>query len=109
MAKRVEKRERRSVVLEPDPAGIDIGAHEIYVAVPPDRDQETTRRFSSFTYDLHALADWLESCRVRTVVMEIDQRVLDTAVSDIRRARLHGLSCQCAFAEDRAGPQERCL
>ena len=70
MAKRVEKRERRSAVLEPDAAGIDIGAHEIYVAVPLDRDQETTRRFSSFTYDLHALADWLESCRVRTVAME---------------------------------------
>jgi len=34
MAKRGEKRERRSVVLEPDAAGIDIGAEEIYVAVP---------------------------------------------------------------------------
>jgi hypothetical protein len=39
MAKRGEKRERRSVVLEPDAAGIDIGAEEIYVAVPPDRDE----------------------------------------------------------------------
>jgi len=29
MAKRREKRERRSVVLEPDAAGIDIGAEEI--------------------------------------------------------------------------------
>jgi transposase len=70
MAKRVEKRGRRSAVLEPDAAGVDIGAHEIYVAVPLDRDQETTRRFSSFTHDLQALADWLESCRVRTVAME---------------------------------------
>lgn len=57
MAKRGEKRERRSMVLEPDAAGIDIGAEEIYVAVPPDRDEESTRRFSSFTCDLHALAD----------------------------------------------------
>jgi len=56
MAKRGEKRERRSVVLEPDAAGIDIGAEEIFVAVPPDRDEESTRRFSSFTCDLHALA-----------------------------------------------------
>ena len=54
MAKRGEKRERRSLVLEPDAAGIDIGAEEIYVAVPPDRDEESTRRFSSFTGDLHA-------------------------------------------------------
>ena len=59
MAKRREKRECRSVVLEPDAGGIDIGAEEIYVAVPPDRDEESTRRFSRFTSDLHALADWL--------------------------------------------------
>jgi transposase len=70
MAKRGEKRERRSVVLEPDAAGIDIGAEEIYVAVPPDRDQESTRRFSSFTADLHALADWLGRCRIQSVAME---------------------------------------
>jgi len=70
MAKRGEKRERRSMVLEPDAAGIDIGAEEIYVAVPPDRDEESTRRFSSFTGDLHALADWLGRCRIQTVAME---------------------------------------
>ena len=66
MEKRKEKQERRSMVLEPDAAGIDIGAEEIYVAVPPDRDEESTRRFSSFTCDLYALAEWLESCRIRT-------------------------------------------
>jgi hypothetical protein len=49
MAKRKEKQERRSMVLEPDAAGIDIGAEEIYVAVPPDRATESTRRFGSFT------------------------------------------------------------
>ncbi len=55
MAKRGEKWERRSLVLEPDAAGIDIGAEEIYVAIPPDRDEKSTRRFSSFTGDLYAL------------------------------------------------------
>ncbi|MGC2283795.1 MAG: IS110 family transposase [Candidatus Acidiferrum sp.] len=70
MAKRAEKRERRSMVLQPDAAGIDIGAEEIFVAVPPDRDEESTRRFSSFTRDLHALADWLDRCRIQTVAME---------------------------------------
>src|ERR1700690_4523997 len=35
MAKRGEKRERRPMVLEPDAEGIDFGAEEIYVAVPP--------------------------------------------------------------------------
>ncbi|WP_130425590.1 IS110 family transposase [Edaphobacter modestus] len=70
MGKRGEKRERRSAILEPDAAGIDIGAEEIYVAVPPDRDEQATRRFSSFTCDLYALAEWLQCCRIRTVAME---------------------------------------
>jgi transposase len=70
MGKRGEKRERRSAILEPDAAGIDIGVEEIYVAVPPDRDEQATRRFSSFTCDLYALAEWLECCRIRTVAME---------------------------------------
>ena len=46
MAKRREKRECKAVVLEPDAAGIDIGAEEIYVAVPPDRDEESPRKSS---------------------------------------------------------------
>ena len=70
MTKRKEKQERRSVVLEPDAAGIDIGAEGIYVAVPPDRGEESTRRFSSFTRDLHALADWLGRCKIQSVAME---------------------------------------
>ena len=64
------KQKRSAVVLEPDAAGIDIGAEEIYVAVPPDRDEESTRKFNTFTRDLNALAEWLERCRVRTVAME---------------------------------------
>ena len=70
MAKRKEKSERKAAVLEADAAGIDIGAEEIYVAVPPDRDEECVRKFSSFTCDLVALAEWLERCHVRTVAME---------------------------------------
>ena len=65
-----QEQKRRVVVLEPDAAGIDIGAEEIYVAVPPDRDEESTRKFSTFTCDLNALAEWLERCHVRTVAME---------------------------------------
>src|ERR1700686_3679988 len=70
VAEKRERRECKAVVLEPDAAGIDIGAEEIYVAVPPDRDEESVRMFSSFTCDLHALADWLQKCRIRTVAME---------------------------------------
>jgi transposase len=57
-------------VLNPDAAGIDIGATDIYVAVPDDRDTEPVRMFATFTQDLNKLADWLQQCRVRTVAME---------------------------------------
>lgn len=51
-------------------AGIDIGASEHYVSVPEDRDEQPVRCFSSFTMDLFAIADWLESCEIETVAME---------------------------------------
>lgn len=56
--------------LEPDAAGIDIGAKSHFVAVPPDRDDQPVREFSAFTSGLHELADWLQACRVTTVAME---------------------------------------
>jgi transposase len=57
-------------VIEPDAAGIDIGATEVFVAVPADRDPKSVRSFKTFTVDLHKLADWLQQCRIRTVAME---------------------------------------
>src|SRR5215470_6133913 len=56
--------------LEPNAGGIDIGAREIYVAVPPDRDESPVRVFETFTEDLEAMAQWLEACGVTTVAME---------------------------------------
>src|SRR3954470_10418622 len=56
--------------IHPNAAGIDIGADEIVVAVPPDRDPEPVRIFRTFTPDLEALAVWLLSCRIDTVAME---------------------------------------
>jgi transposase len=51
-------------------AGADIGASEIYVAVPPDRDEESVRSFPTFTADLQQLADWLANCGIETIAME---------------------------------------
>jgi transposase len=51
-------------------AGIDIGSEFHFVAVPADRDEQPVRRFSAFTVDLLALADWLKQCGIDTVVME---------------------------------------
>ena len=44
-------------MLEPNAAGVDIGATEIYIAVPADRDSQPVRRFATFTEDLIAAAD----------------------------------------------------
>jgi transposase len=65
--------EQKLEILRPDAGGIDCGAQEHYIAVPPDRvrpGQPTVRRFSAFTEGLDAAVDWLKECRVTTVAME---------------------------------------
>jgi transposase len=57
-------------IVEANAAGIDIGAMQIFVAVPADRDPEPIRCFQTFTVELEKLADWLEQCQIRTVAME---------------------------------------
>jgi transposase len=65
--------EQKLEILRPNAAGIDCGAQEHYVAVPPDRvsaGEATVRCFSAFTEGLDAAVDWLRDCRVSTVAME---------------------------------------
>jgi transposase len=62
--------ERSLPVMRVNSAGIDIGATEIFVAIPPDRVGETVRSFPTFTEDLRELADWLTASGVDTVAME---------------------------------------
>jgi transposase len=57
-------------MMRPNAAGVDIGAEEIWVAVPGDRDEQPVRRFRSFTGDLKAIVAWLRECHIDTVVME---------------------------------------
>ena len=56
--------------IEPNAAGIDVGATEIYVAVPADRDAQPVRCFATFTQDLQAMTAWLLQCGIVTVAME---------------------------------------
>jgi transposase len=51
-------------------AGIDLGATEIWAAVPPERCQLSIRRFGAFTQDLKALVAWLVDCGIGSVAME---------------------------------------
>ena len=57
-------------VVHPLAAGVDVGAMEHYVAVPAHLAEQSVRKFSGFTDDLHALGDWLVSLGITTVVME---------------------------------------
>lgn len=71
--KRASKRSGKAEflpVLKPNAAGVDIGATEIYVAVPADRDAEPVRCFPAFTEDLHRLADWLQRYGIESIAME---------------------------------------
>jgi transposase len=73
MAKKRKTRKTDNAILpvmRSNAAGIDIGATEIYVAVPGDRDAENVRSFPTFTQDLYRLADWLKRCGIETVAME---------------------------------------
>src|SRR5262245_45708717 len=56
--------------INPNVAGIDCGAAEHFVAVPPDRAGTPVQSFQTFTGDLLRLAEWLTACRVQSVAME---------------------------------------
>jgi transposase len=57
-------------VINPNAAGLDIGSEEIWACVPANRAEQPVRKFGTYTPDLHALADWLQSCGIETVAME---------------------------------------
>lgn len=57
-------------VIRHDAAGVDIGARQIMVGIPPHPDHLTVRTFTTFTDDLCAIRDWLIASGVRSVVME---------------------------------------
>lgn len=70
-----EKRVKAKYIemMNPYVAGIDIGSRSHFVAAPiisEDSHEIVVKEFSCFTPDLHALADWLEECKVTSVAME---------------------------------------
>lgn len=57
-------------LINPNAAGIDIGADRHWVCVPVGRCEENIRSFACFTSELYAMADWLKQCGIETVAME---------------------------------------
>jgi hypothetical protein len=81
LARRLHSTDPGLDVVHPNAAGIDVGNSTHYVAVRPDRDPESVRRFECFTADLYRLADWLQQCGVTTVAMQSSgRRLLDSAL-----------------------------
>ncbi|HYK49603.1 MAG TPA: IS110 family transposase [Terriglobales bacterium] len=70
LARRLRSEDPGLEVVHPHAAGVDVGNSAHYVAVRPDRDSQSVRRFVCFTADLHRLADWLQSCGVNTVALQ---------------------------------------
>ena len=74
--KRKTKKSKQDVdkfeLINPNAAGIDIGADFHYIAIPKGRDPEgkDVRNFGTFTADLYSLAHWLKECQIETVAME---------------------------------------
>jgi len=56
--------------VNPNAAGVDIGADEIVVCVAANESVQLVRGFGNYTVDLHAIADWLAEHKVETVAME---------------------------------------
>lgn len=70
-ARKHEKKQRSDLVcLNPNAAGIDIGAREIVVAVPTEENQYNVWTFETFTRDLHEIVDLLKTHNVTSVAME---------------------------------------
>jgi transposase len=73
-------------LIQPNAAGIDVGATSHWIAVPADRDAESVRTFGTYTRDLHAIAEWLIGCGITTVAME-STGVFWVPLYEILRAR----------------------
>ncbi len=56
--------------VNPNAAGVDIGAVEIVVCVAGDENTQIVKAFGNYTVDLQAIGKWLKEHNVKTVAME---------------------------------------
>ena len=90
---------KREEQLFPNAAAVDVGASSHWVAVPPDRVEDSVHEYGAMTDDLNAMADWLLACGVDTVALEstgvywipvfevLEQRGLKVFLVDARQMR----------------------
>lgn len=68
--KKSSKSTRDLKIVNPDAAGIDIGAERHYVAIPEGRGGRTIENFGVVTAELERMATWLIACGIKTVALE---------------------------------------
>ena len=56
--------------VNPNAAGVDIGAEEIVVCVSGDENTQIVKAFGNYTVDLQNIGKWLQEHQVKTVAME---------------------------------------
>src|SRR5215472_12381842 len=93
-------------ISEPSAAGIDVGAREMFVAVPPGRDENPVRVFATFTEDLEQLTDWLEHCHNDGGAVS-HWGVLDSPLRDSRTTGHPSLFSECPPHEERTRTAHR--
>ena len=96
-------------IVNPHAGGIDCGAQEHYVAVPPqsvEPGEPVVRCFSAFTEGLDALVEWLKACGVTTVAIESNGGLLDSTLPEAGSCRHRGVSGQCPARTPRSRTQD---
>lgn len=53
--------------VNPNAAGVDIGANEIVVCVAANETTQLVRGFGNYTVDLQAIAGWLTEHKIKTI------------------------------------------
>lgn len=66
----MSSRRKSLEVIHPHAARVDIGAKEIFVAVPASKEGSSVRRFGTYTADLTAIRRFLTEHGITTVAME---------------------------------------
>jgi len=94
-------------VLEPNAAGIDVGAREMFVAVPPGRDESPVRVFRHLHRRSGALNRLARAVRGNHSGSGIHWGVLDSTVRDSRTTRHPSLFGECSPHEERTRTAHR--
>jgi hypothetical protein len=104
---RLNRKQRRLSIVNPNAGGIDVGNESHFVAVPSDRDPSPVQEFGCWTADLIRMAKWLQSGRIDTVAIQATGVYWIAARHSDRPWHPRGWGERAEY-EKRAGPENGC-